>query len=89
MTDVEVSSRGTEPGYIALRVEHVPLDETDLKNGVDAIIEGGGGSFWKLIGRGHHGRPVGTMVGSADPTWQPLGVSHGVVSSGVLWNLLE
>jgi hypothetical protein len=45
MADVEVSSRRTEPGYIALRVEHEPLDETDLKNGADAIIGGGGGSF--------------------------------------------
>jgi hypothetical protein len=45
MTDVEVCSRGTGPGYIALRVKHEPLDQTDLKDDVDAILRGGGGSF--------------------------------------------
>jgi hypothetical protein len=46
MVDVEVSFRGeTRPGYIALRVEREPLDQTDLKNGVDAILGGDGGSF--------------------------------------------
>jgi hypothetical protein len=45
MVDVEVSSRGAEPSYIALRVELEPLDQTDLKNSVDAILEGGGRSF--------------------------------------------
>jgi hypothetical protein len=37
--------RGAEPGYIALRVKREPLDETDMKNDVDAILGGGGGSF--------------------------------------------
>jgi hypothetical protein len=32
-------------------VQREPLDQTDL-NGVDAILGGGGGSFWKLTGRG-------------------------------------
>jgi hypothetical protein len=67
MANVDVS-RGAEPGFIALRVEHEPLDQTDLKNGVDATLGGGGGSFWKLIGRGHCGGPSGTMVGPASPT---------------------
>jgi hypothetical protein len=37
--------QGEEPGYIALRVEREPLDQTDLKNGVDTILEDGGGNF--------------------------------------------
>jgi hypothetical protein len=55
-----------------------------LKNGVDAILGGGGGSFWKLTGRGHCAGPCGTMVGPAIPTWQPLMVRRGVVSSDIL-----
>jgi hypothetical protein len=68
MEDVEVSYKGAGPGYIALRVKREPLDQTNLKNGVDAILGGGGESFWNLTGRGHHGRPGGTMVGPTDPT---------------------
>jgi hypothetical protein len=60
------------------------MDQTDLKIVVDAILGGGGGNFWKLTGRGHHGRPSGTIVGPAGLTWQPLSVRRGVVSSGVL-----
>jgi hypothetical protein len=33
--------------YIGQSIHHEPLDETDLRNGVDAILEGGGGTFWK------------------------------------------
>jgi hypothetical protein len=61
-----------------------PLDQTDLKDGVDAILEGGGGSFWKLTGRGPPGRPGDTMVGLVGPTWQLFGVCLGGLSSGVL-----
>jgi hypothetical protein len=88
MADVEVSSRGAKPGYIALGVQREPLDQIDLKNSVDAILGGGGVSFWKLTGRGPHSRPGDTMVGPASPTWHPLGDRRGVVSSGALWNLL-
>jgi hypothetical protein len=45
MADVEVSSKGAGPGYIAVRVKREPLDQTNLKNGVDAILGGGGESF--------------------------------------------
>jgi hypothetical protein len=45
MVDVEVSFRGVGPDYIALGVQREPLDQTDLKNNIDAILEGGGGSF--------------------------------------------
>jgi hypothetical protein len=79
----------TRPGYIALGVERELLDQTDWKNGVDATLRGDRGSLWKLTGRGHCGEPGDTMVGPVGPTCQPLGVRHGVVSSGVLWNLLE
>jgi hypothetical protein len=38
MADVEVSSREeTGPGYIALGVQRESLNQTDLKNGMDAI----------------------------------------------------
>jgi hypothetical protein len=37
--------------FIALGVQREPLDQTDLKNDVDAILGGGGGSFWKRTTR--------------------------------------
>jgi hypothetical protein len=40
---------------MALGVQREPLDQTDLKDGVDATLEGGGENFWKLTGRGHRG----------------------------------
>jgi hypothetical protein len=40
MIDVEASSRGAKPGYIALRVERELLDQTDLKDSIDAILAG-------------------------------------------------
>jgi hypothetical protein len=84
MVDVEASSMGgAKPGYIALRVKREPLDQTDMKNNVDAILGGGGGNFWKLIGRGPHSRPGGTMVGPASLSraatlWCPLKPSRVV-----------
>jgi hypothetical protein len=42
MVDVDVSSMGAEPGYIALGVQCEPLYQTDLKDNVDAILKGGG-----------------------------------------------
>jgi hypothetical protein len=75
--------------YIAQRVQREPLDQTDLKNGVDAILEGGGGSFWKLSTSGPHRGLGGMVVGLASPTYYPLGVCCGVVSFVVFWNLLE
>jgi hypothetical protein len=58
-----------------------PLDQTDLKDGVDAILGGGERSFWKLIGRDHHGRPGGMEVHLAAP--------RGPSQSGVFWCPLE
>jgi hypothetical protein len=46
-------------------VQHEPLDQTDLKDDVDAILGGGRGIFQKMLTRGAH-RGLGvTMVVSA------------------------
>jgi hypothetical protein len=37
--------RGLGSVYIALGVEREPLDQTNFKDGMDAILIGGGGSF--------------------------------------------
>jgi hypothetical protein len=39
------SERGLRSLYIAQRVQHEPLDQTDLRNGVDATLGDGGGTF--------------------------------------------
>jgi hypothetical protein len=39
--------------YIAHRVQHELLDQTDLRNGVDETLGGGGGTFQKMEARGH------------------------------------
>jgi hypothetical protein len=77
------------PVYIARGVQHEPLDQTDLRNGVNAILGGGVGTFYKLPTSGPHRGPGGMVVGLASPTRHPLRVRCSVVSSGVLWNLLE
>jgi hypothetical protein len=55
--------------YIGWSVHREPSDQTDLRNGIDAILEGGGGTFWKQADSGAHRGPGGTMVGLAGPTW--------------------
>jgi hypothetical protein len=62
------SSRGCRPVFISLGVQREPLDQTDLRNGVDAILGGGGGTFWKLLTNGPHKGPGGMVVGPAGPT---------------------
>jgi hypothetical protein len=52
--------RGLGSPYIAQRVQHEPLDQTDLRNGVDATLGGGGGTFQKMEARGHQGVPAVT-----------------------------
>jgi hypothetical protein len=84
MAYVEVSSREGRAWLYSPRVQLELLDQTDLKNGVNAILGGGGGSFWKLTSRGHYAGLGATMVGPAIPTWQPLMVRRGVVSSGII-----
>ena len=75
---------GARSVYIALRVECEPSDQTDLRNGVDEILGGGGGTFWKLLTNGAHRGPASLQVGSAGPTWQCLTLRFDVVSLGVL-----
>jgi hypothetical protein len=67
--------------YIAQRVQREPLDQTDLRNSVDATLGCGGGTFQKIEARGHQGVPASMGVGPAGPTWRPLGPCLGVVSS--------
>jgi hypothetical protein len=76
--------RGLGSLYIAQRVQREPLDQTDLRNGVDATLGGGGETFQKMEARGHQGVRAGMGLGPAGPTWRPLGPRLGVVSSGVL-----
>jgi shikimate kinase len=45
MADTDVSLGGSGPSYIALVVQHEPLDQIDLKDNVNATLGGGGGSF--------------------------------------------
>jgi hypothetical protein len=61
--------RGTRSIYIALRVQCEPLDQTNLKNGVDATLGGSGGTFSKRADSGAHRGLGDIMVGLADPTW--------------------
>jgi hypothetical protein len=39
------SRKGLGFAYIAQGVQHEPLDQTDLKDGMDATLGGGGGTF--------------------------------------------
>jgi hypothetical protein len=78
------SSRGCMPVFIALGLQREPLDQTDLKNGIDAILGGDGGTSWKLLMSEPRRGPGGMVVGLAGPTCHPLRVHCGVVSSGVL-----
>jgi hypothetical protein len=61
--------------YIGRSIYREPSDQTDLKNGVDAILGGSGGNFWKRAdSRAHRGwaapwwgwaAPPGSLSGSA------------------------
>jgi hypothetical protein len=72
---------GCMPVFIALGVQREPLDQTDLKDGVDTILGGGGGSFWKRTARwGHRGRG-GLPHGPGGLLQWPLGPCFVMVSS--------
>jgi hypothetical protein len=58
--------------YIAQRVQREPLDQTNLKDDVDANLGGGGGIFWKMPVCGAHRGAGGMHVGPAGPTWSWL-----------------
>jgi hypothetical protein len=49
--------------FIALGVQRELLDQIGLRNGVDAILGDGGGTFWKLLMSGSHRRPGSMVVG--------------------------
>jgi hypothetical protein len=57
------SKEGVQASFIALGVQHEPLDQTDLKDGVDAILGGDGESFWKRTTRWGHRGPSGVPKG--------------------------
>jgi hypothetical protein len=46
--------QGARVSLYSQRVQREPLDQTDLKNGVDVVYGDSGGTFQKLIGGGHH-----------------------------------
>jgi hypothetical protein len=75
MAGVDVSPGGRAWLY-SPGVQREPLDQTDLKDGVDATLGGGGGSFWKLIGRGHCERSGGTTVGPVSPMLTVVNYNH-------------
>jgi hypothetical protein len=47
--------RGLRSPYIAQMVQREPLDQINLRNGVDATLGGSGGTFQKMETRGHQG----------------------------------
>jgi hypothetical protein len=80
---------GYRPVFIALWVQCEPLDQTDLRNGIDAILGGGGGTFWKLLISGPHKGPGDMVVGPIGPTYHPLRVPAVwclLVSSKTFWS---
>jgi hypothetical protein len=74
--------RGCRSIFIALGVQHEPLDQTNLKDDVDATLKGGGGSFWKLTARWGHRGPGGLPHGLGSLLQWPLGPCFVMVSFG-------
>jgi hypothetical protein len=52
-------------------VKREPLNQTDLKDGVDATLGGGGGIFWKMLVREAH-RWLGGMEVAILPSMESL-----------------
>jgi hypothetical protein len=81
--------KGVGSVYITLRVQRELLDQTDLKNGVDATLGGDGGTFWKRVDSGAHRGLGGIWWGRSAP---PGSLSASVmvwcllVSSGTFWS---
>ena len=57
------------PGYIVLRVQHEPLDQTDLSNGLDVSSKVVGNGHKKMADRRAQGRPGGTTYRPGGPTY--------------------
>jgi hypothetical protein len=60
------------------------LDQTDLKNGVDATLGDGKGVFWKMSVHGAHKGPGDMHVGLSGPTWRWLASLLGGEPPGVI-----
>jgi hypothetical protein len=73
--------KGAGSVYITLRVQPELLDQTDLKNGVDATLGGDGGTFWKRADSGAHRGLGGIWWGRS----APLG---SLSASVMVWCLL-
>jgi hypothetical protein len=58
---------GLGSAYIAQGVQHEPLNQTDLKDDMDATLGGGGGIFWKMPVCGAHRGPGGMHLGQPAP----------------------
>jgi hypothetical protein len=67
-SDLASSRGGCRPIFVALAAQREPLDQIGLRNGVDAILRGGRGTFWKLLTNGPHWGSGGMVVGPAGPT---------------------
>jgi hypothetical protein len=63
--------------YIAQGVQCEPWDQTNLKNGVDEILGGGGGTFLKMLMRGAHRGRVAPWWGRAAPPGSLSGSTLG------------
>ena len=73
--------------YIALRVQREPLDQTDLKDGVDASYEVVENRHYDVEADNGPEGPGSLQVGPASPTWQPPALRFGGLPSGVFWSL--
>jgi hypothetical protein len=74
--------------YIALRVEHKPLDQTDFDVGWRCILGGGGGILQKLVEKSPHKGPGSTRVQPVGPTWRRLVLPFVLVPLGVFYSLI-
>jgi hypothetical protein len=59
----------------------VTSKQTNLRNGVDATLGGGGGTFWKLTASGLRGMPTNIGPIPAGPLSWPISPSFGGLPS--------
>ena len=79
---MSIASGGYRLDYIALGVQHEPLDQTDLSNGLDASSKAVGNRHRKLADRWAHQGLGGLTMGPGGSTCQPLRLHFGDVASG-------
>jgi hypothetical protein len=70
--------------YVAHGVQNGSLHQTNLKDSMDATLEGRGGIFWKMPVHGARRGPGNMHVGPASPTWRWLASPLGGEPPGVL-----